>query len=158
MKRREQLEVRLGRVRFVIRKKTNWDMDLLLTDEFSWDIIERLRASWYCLTLSSAGNFFSWCFACLLEGKHQLHHRYNCFFSDILRRFVATRAGNDPELDPNRPPEPPTKAIDRPTQRVGKRDAPKELPAQQPRAETTTNNRRGPRAQGNEAGRSIHLC
>jgi plasminogen activator inhibitor 1 RNA-binding protein len=35
----------------------------------------------------------------------------------------------DPELDPSRPAPPPTKAIDRPVDRSGKRDAPKEQPA-----------------------------
>lgn len=120
--------------------------------------IERLRASWYCLTLFSTGNLSIRCFASSWKGSIDYIILY-LLFSNILRRFVAARAGNDPELDPNRPPEPPTKAIDRPAQRVGKRDAPKELPTQ-PRAEntTTTNNRRGgQRAQGNEAGRSIHV-
>ena len=36
--------------------------------------------------------------------------------------------GNDPELDPGREPEPPTKAIDKPTARAGKRNAPAEAP------------------------------
>ena len=61
--------------------------------------------------------------------------------------------GNDPELDPNRAPEPPAKAIEKTGDRVGKRDAPEEIPSQ-PRAEGT-NNRRGGRFQGNEAGMSI---
>ena len=37
--------------------------------------------------------------------------------------------GNDPELDPEREPEPPTKIIDKPTQRAGKRNAGAEGPA-----------------------------
>lgn len=39
-------------------------------------------------------------------------------------------AGNDPELDPDRPADPPTKAIDKPVQRHGKReggDAPRNV-------------------------------
>ena len=36
--------------------------------------------------------------------------------------------GNDPELDPDREPEPPTKAIDKPAARAGKRNAPAEAP------------------------------
>jgi plasminogen activator inhibitor 1 RNA-binding protein len=40
-------------------------------------------------------------------------------------------AGNDPELDPNRPADPPTRAIEKPVMRHGKRegtDAPKPMP------------------------------
>ncbi|CAI7570324.1 unnamed protein product [Penicillium discolor] len=56
--------------------------------------------------------------------------------------------GNDPELDPSRPAPPPTKAIDRPVDRSGKRDAPKEQPARH----TEANARRGGRVTaGNEA-------
>lgn len=131
-------------------------MDPLLTGDFFGNI-ERLRASWYCLTLFSTLNPTIECFATRWEGT-SITSFYICFFSsNILRRFVATRAGNDPELDPNRAPEPPTKAIDKPAQRVGKRDAPKELPAQPQAENTSTNNRRGQRTQGNEAGKSIHL-
>src|SRR5690625_3775136 len=36
--------------------------------------------------------------------------------------------GNDPEEDSDREPDPPTKAIDKPTNRYGKRDAPKAAP------------------------------
>lgn len=36
--------------------------------------------------------------------------------------------GNDLELDPNREPEPPTKVIDKPVQRAGKRNAGAEAP------------------------------
>lgn len=39
-----------------------------------------------------------------------------------LRKLAHDPAGNDPELDPNRPAEPPTKAIDKPAPRHGKRD------------------------------------
>ena len=38
------------------------------------------------------------------------------------------RAGNDPELDPDREPEPPTKVIDKPAPRTGKRNASAEGP------------------------------
>ena len=37
--------------------------------------------------------------------------------------------GNDLELDPNREPEPPTKVIDKPVQRTGKRNPAAEGPA-----------------------------
>lgn len=37
-------------------------------------------------------------------------------------------AGNDPELDPNREPEPPTKVVDKPAPRVGKRNGTTEAP------------------------------
>lgn len=42
--------------------------------------------------------------------------------------FFVDTAGNDPELDPDRAPEPPTKAIDKPIQRTGKRNAGPEPP------------------------------
>ncbi|KAL4970089.1 putative telomere and ribosome associated protein Stm1 [Aspergillus stella-maris] len=61
----------------------------------------------------------------------------------LLSRIV----GNDPELDPNREPEPPTRALDKPAPRHGKRDAPKEAPARPEGAAP----RRGGRATGNEA-------
>lgn len=46
-------------------------------------------------------------------------------------------AGNDPELDPDREPEPPTKIIDKPTARTGKRNAGAEAPAPAPAAGAT---------------------
>ncbi|CAI7664703.1 unnamed protein product [Penicillium glandicola] len=56
--------------------------------------------------------------------------------------------GNDPELDPSRPAPPPAKAVDRPADRSGKRDTPKEVPARHNEA----NARRGGRVTaGNEA-------
>lgn len=42
---------------------------------------------------------------------------------------MTSTQGNDPELDPDREPEPPTKAIDKPVQRAGKRNAGAEGPA-----------------------------
>lgn len=72
-------------------------------------------------------------------------------FSSVANLLFFSIAGNDPELDPNRPPPPPTRAVDRPVPRIGKRDAPKEAPVSQPRPEG--GNRRGGRATaGNEAG------
>jgi len=41
--------------------------------------------------------------------------------------------GNDPELDPNREPEPPTKAVDKPAARSGKRNAAADPPERIPR-------------------------
>lgn len=51
--------------------------------------------------------------------------------SDEKRRshVLTLNSGNDPELDPNREPEPPTKVIDKPVQRTGKRNAGAEGPA-----------------------------
>lgn len=49
------------------------------------------------------------CWVCNIE----VHH---------LRKLAHDPAGNDPELDPNRPAEPPTKAIDKPVARHGKRE------------------------------------
>lgn len=40
----------------------------------------------------------------------------------IASKNMYELLGNDPELDPNRPAEPPTKAIDKPAPRHGKRD------------------------------------
>ncbi|KAI4724409.1 hypothetical protein E4T49_07869 [Aureobasidium sp. EXF-10728] len=42
---------------------------------------------------------------------------------------VASKVRNDPELDPNREPEPPTKVMDKPVQRAGKRNAGAEGPS-----------------------------
>ncbi|KAF2249536.1 hypothetical protein BU26DRAFT_565179 [Trematosphaeria pertusa] len=49
--------------------------------------------------------------------------------SSIASKNLFELLGNDPELDPDREPEPPTKAIDKPTARSGKRNAPAEPPA-----------------------------
>ncbi|CEJ56094.1 hypothetical protein PMG11_02317 [Penicillium brasilianum] len=64
---------------------------------------------------------------------------------DVRSKNLYELLGNDPELDPNRPPAPPAKAVDRPAPRVGKRDAPKEAPASQPRENA---GRRGGRVTG----------
>ncbi|KAL4754020.1 hypothetical protein BDW72DRAFT_167209 [Aspergillus terricola var. indicus] len=67
--------------------------------------------------------------------------------ADVRSKNLYELLGNDPELDPNREPEPPTRALDKPAPRHGKRDAPKEAPTR-PEGQTS---RRGPRATGNEA-------
>ncbi|KAL4786173.1 Stm1-domain-containing protein [Aspergillus varians] len=67
--------------------------------------------------------------------------------ADVRSKNLYELLGNDPELDPNREPEPPTKALDKPAPRHGKRDAPKEAPAR-PEGHAP---RRGGRATGNEA-------
>ncbi|OCK81294.1 hypothetical protein K432DRAFT_21211 [Lepidopterella palustris CBS 459.81] len=48
--------------------------------------------------------------------------------SGIASKNLFDLLGNDPELDPDREPEPPTKAIDKPTARTGKRNTPNEAP------------------------------
>jgi plasminogen activator inhibitor 1 RNA-binding protein len=63
-------------------------------------------------------------------------------------------AGNDPELDPNREPEPPTRALDKPAPRHGKRDAPKEAPVRPTEGGAP---RRTGKPGGNEAGMSFHV-
>lgn len=52
------------------------------------------------------------------------HSSNHCRTSHIL----TLTSGNDPELDPDREPEPPTKVIDKPVQRIGKRNAGAEGP------------------------------
>lgn len=47
----------------------------------------------------------------------------------IASKNLYDLLGNDPELDPDREPQPPTKAIDKPTARTGKRNGPAEAPA-----------------------------
>jgi plasminogen activator inhibitor 1 RNA-binding protein len=42
--------------------------------------------------------------------------------------YLSRILGNTSDQDSDREPEPPTKAIDKPTARSGKRDAPKEAP------------------------------
>ncbi|KAK4507572.1 hypothetical protein PRZ48_001307 [Zasmidium cellare] len=49
--------------------------------------------------------------------------------SAIASKNLYDLLGNDPELDPDREPEPPTKVIDKPVQRTGKRNAGAEGPA-----------------------------
>ncbi|KAL4885117.1 Stm1-domain-containing protein [Aspergillus karnatakaensis] len=68
--------------------------------------------------------------------------------ADVRSKNLYELLGNDPELDPNREPEPPTRALDKPAPRHGKRDAPKEAPARPTEGGAP---RRGGRATGNEA-------
>ena len=62
-----------------------------------------------------------------------------------LETLTHDPTGNDPELDPNRPADPPTRAIEKPVMRHGKRDgpdAPKPMPerlSHQNRAKQTDN-------------------
>lgn len=49
--------------------------------------------------------------------------------TQIASKNLYDLLGNDPELDPDREPEPPTKAVDKPVQRSGKRNAGAEGPA-----------------------------
>lgn len=51
--------------------------------------------------------------------------------SSVASKNLYELLGNDPELDPNREPEPPTKVIDKPVQRAGKRNAGAEGPAKE---------------------------
>jgi plasminogen activator inhibitor 1 RNA-binding protein len=63
--------------------------------------------------------------------------------------FFLTSTGNDPELDPDREPAPPTKVADKPAPRHGKRD----VPTEPPRANPTAARGRGQRLPANEAGK-----
>ncbi|TKA77008.1 hypothetical protein B0A55_01963 [Friedmanniomyces simplex] len=68
--------------------------------------------------------------------------------SQIASKNLYDLLGNDPELDPDREPEPPTKAVDKPVQRPGKRNAGAEGPGSDaPRASGAGG--RGGREQGN---------
>lgn len=49
--------------------------------------------------------------------------------ADVRSKNLYELLGNDPELDSDREPEPPTKTVDKPAARHGKRDAPREAPA-----------------------------
>jgi len=52
----------------------------------------------------------------------------------IASKNLFELLGNDPELDPDRAPDPPTKAIDKPAARIGKRNTPAEPPVRDARA------------------------
>ena len=62
------------------------------------------------------------------------HLRAAGYVADALHStgtFTHDPAGNDPELDPDRPADPPTRAIEKPVMRHGKRegtDAPRPVP------------------------------
>lgn len=65
--------------------------------------------------------------------------------SSIASKNLYELLGNDPELDPDRrEPEPPTKAIDKPAARTGKRNGPAEAPAR-----SSTGPSRAPKDSGN---------
>ncbi|KAF2091810.1 hypothetical protein K490DRAFT_52994 [Saccharata proteae CBS 121410] len=49
----------------------------------------------------------------------------------VVSKNLYELLGNDPELDPEREPEPPTKAIDKPTPRAGKRNGGAEAPVKE---------------------------
>ncbi|KAI9656614.1 MAG: hypothetical protein M1821_004821 [Bathelium mastoideum] len=71
--------------------------------------------------------------------------------SGIVSKNLYDLLGNDPELDPDREPEPPTKAVDKPPQRVGKRNAGTEAPAREtPRPARGGRGGRGDNFSGNE--------
>lgn len=109
----------------------------------------------FCLNFDISWGFGGICALEMSSGL--LGIRLHCDHDPVIRSFQFHQnlihpcsTGNDPELDPNRPPAPPAKAVDRPTPRIGKRDAPKEAPATQPRENA---GRRGGRVTGgNDAG------
>ncbi|EGD94952.1 Telomere and ribosome associated protein Stm1 [Trichophyton interdigitale] len=66
--------------------------------------------------------------------------------ADVRSKNMYELLGNDPELDPNREPEPPVQVVDKTAPRRGKRDGPNE-----PRdAVAPPRGNRGPRLPGNE--------
>ena len=65
---------------------------------------------------------------------------------------MTSYVGNDPELDPDREPEPPTKVADRPAARHGKRNAGGEAPAPAPQRQEAGEGGRG-RGRGGRGGR-----
>lgn len=79
-----------------------------------------------------------------------------CYFQvHRSRKLAHDPAGNDPELDPNRPAEPPTKAIDKPTPRHGKREGSDVKPA--PPVERQGNQSRAKQSNNaNDNGTSRH--
>jgi hypothetical protein len=70
------------------------------------------------------------------------------------RTLAHDPAGNDPELDPNRPADPPTKAIDKPVARAGKRDGPDSKAP----VERVGNTRPKQTANANDNGTSTSNC
>ncbi|OKL60296.1 hypothetical protein UA08_04073 [Talaromyces atroroseus] len=71
--------------------------------------------------------------------------------TDVRSKNLYELLGNDPELDSDREPEPPTKTIDKPAARHGKRDAPREAPSAPPTAPRGgARGGRGGRGNGNE--------
>ncbi|KMU85213.1 hypothetical protein CIHG_02996 [Coccidioides immitis H538.4] len=65
--------------------------------------------------------------------------------SDVRSKNIYELLGNDPELDPDREPQPPVKVVDKTAPRHGKREGPV-----QPRGSNPALSRGGPRYTGNE--------
>ena len=76
---------------------------------------------------------------------------YNDLASYYSQTLTTTYIGNDPEYDSDKEPAPPTKAVDGPNARAGKRNAPKEAPGAP--AAGGRGGRRGGGATGSESGR-----
>lgn len=62
--------------------------------------------------------------------------------------------GNDPEQDPDREPEPPTKIADKPVQRSGKRNVLDQAQAAPARGDSSERGRGGRRGRGGHEGTS----
>lgn len=58
------------------------------------------------------------------------HATWSCTCHKTARTNQYFLVGNDPEQDPDREPEPPTRAIDKPVQRAGKRNTGAEGPGE----------------------------
>ncbi|KIW16171.1 hypothetical protein PV08_06222 [Exophiala spinifera] len=69
--------------------------------------------------------------------------------ADVKSKNLYELLGNTSDQDSDREPEPPTKAVDKPAARVGKRDAPKAAPTEAPSARGRGGRRGG--FTGNEA-------
>jgi hypothetical protein len=93
-------------------------------------VAEPVRASWYC----------------------SLCRVFHITITSSSNPLLET--GNDHEYDSDREPAPPTKTVDRPAARHGKREAPKEAPAAAPAAAAPRGGGRGGRGGrgGNDDG------
>ncbi|KAL1993536.1 hypothetical protein VTN49DRAFT_2205 [Thermomyces lanuginosus] len=69
---------------------------------------------------------------------------------DVRSKNLYELLGNDPELDSDKEPEPPTSAIEKPAPRRGKRDAPKEISGAPPSGSRGGGRNRGGRLNANE--------
>ncbi|KAF2817590.1 uncharacterized protein BDZ99DRAFT_565312 [Mytilinidion resinicola] len=74
--------------------------------------------------------------------------------SGIASKNLFELLGNDPELDPDRAPDPPAKAIEKPVARAGKRNTPAEPPVRDARASRGGNNDGGFRNRGGEGNQN----
>jgi len=70
--------------------------------------------------------------------------------ADVRSKNLYELLGNDPDLDSDREPEPPTRAVDKSATRLGKRDAPKEAPLAPRGGASSVTRGRGGRGGGNE--------